>query len=299
MHRGQKMALALAAALALHFLVLRIGFAPHSEAVPLDETPEIPAVEEPGPLATEEPTPPAPIAADAARDVAWPADAPPESEAAQPLAEIAEIEPAAAEPRPEPLKPLPPPVQPTPELSQPAEPVVAAAPKPVKPKPEKAKPEQPKTPLPKPAATAQPLPKPEKPKPEVAKPKVPAATAAAAKTPAAPEAVKKPASSPAPTAGKATAAVVNADSSYANRVRQHLARFAGSLPPGANGEARVQFVVQPDGQVTNVQLVKMSGHAGLDSVALNLPTLAQPLPLPGDSPQRLEVPVQAIAAVQP
>lgn len=90
--------------------------------------------------------------------------------------------------------------------------------------------------------------------------------------------------------------VISADASYANRVRQHLARYAGALPPGASGEARVQFVVQPDGRVSNVLLVMKSGNAGLDSVALSLPTLAQPLPLPGPLPQRLEVPVQAIAA---
>ncbi|MES2682313.1 MAG: TonB family protein [Pseudomonadota bacterium] len=283
------MAMALAAALALHFVVLRIGFAPQPDAAPVDESPAIPpVVEAPSPVATEEPatTPPAPLAADAARDIAWPADPAPPPEPIQSIAEVALIEPAVTEPRPEPIKPLPPPVMPTPEASRPAEPVVAAVPKPVKPKPEKAKPQPPKPVLP-----AQPQPK----KPGVAKPKT--AVAAAAKTLAAAEAGKKPAASTA--AGKATPAVVNADSSYANRVRQHLARFAGSLPPGANGEARVQFVVQPDGQVTNVQLVKLSGHAGLDSVALNLPTLAQPLPLPGESPQRLEVPVQAIAAVQP
>ncbi|MES2885883.1 MAG: TonB family protein [Pseudomonadota bacterium] len=94
---------------------------------------------------------------------------------------------------------------------------------------------------------------------------------------------------------QAGATVISADASYANRVRQHLARYAGALPPGASGEARVQFVVQPDGRVSNVLLVMRSGNAGLDSVALSLPTLAQPLPLPGPLPQRLEVPVQAIA----
>ena len=93
-----------------------------------------------------------------------------------------------------------------------------------------------------------------------------------------------------------SAPIISADASYANRVRQHLARYAGALPPGASGEARVQFVVQPDGRVSNVLLVMRSGNAGLDSVALSLPTLAQPLPLPGPLPQRLEVPVQAIAA---
>jgi TonB family protein len=88
--------------------------------------------------------------------------------------------------------------------------------------------------------------------------------------------------------------VMNAGSAYARRVREHLAQFAGALPPGASGEARVQFVVETDGRVSDVQLVKRSGHLGLDAVALSLPEIAQPLPRPGDSPQRLEVPVQAI-----
>ncbi len=91
-------------------------------------------------------------------------------------------------------------------------------------------------------------------------------------------------------------AVEGEDSSYAQRVRRHLAGYAGALPPGASGEARVQFVVQPDGRVSNVQLVKRSGHAALDVMALSLPQQAQPLPLPGPQPQRLEVPLQAGAA---
>jgi TonB family protein len=93
--------------------------------------------------------------------------------------------------------------------------------------------------------------------------------------------------------------IASADSNYAGRVRQHLARFAGTLPQGVTGEARVQFVVQPDGQVSDVVLVKRSGHLGLDTLALNLPRQAQPLPLPGGLPQRLEVPVQAVATPTP
>ena len=94
------------------------------------------------------------------------------------------------------------------------------------------------------------------------------------------------------------AAVAPASNSYGRRVREHLARFAGNLPPGANGEARVQFVVQPDGRVSDVRLVKRSGHLGLDAVALRLPEIAQPLPSPGERAQRLEVPVQAVPQSQ-
>ena len=104
---------------------------------------------------------------------------------------------------------------------------------------------------------------------------------------------------PLPTVGESAAdapTAVSADSEYAGRVRQHLARFAGALPAGASGEVRVQFVVQLDGRVSEVFLAKRSGNAGLDAVALNLPGKAQPLPLPGAMPQRLEVPVQAIAS---
>ncbi len=107
---------------------------------------------------------------------------------------------------------------------------------------------------------------------------------------------------PAPAAGGppgAAPAVVTADNNYANRVRQHLSRFAGALPAGANGEARVQFVVQTDGRVSDVVLVRLSGNAELDAIALSLPAKSQPLPLPGAAPQRLEVPVQAIAAGPP
>lgn len=103
---------------------------------------------------------------------------------------------------------------------------------------------------------------------------------------------------PLPTVGEPGAGsptVVSGDSEYASRVRQHLARFAGALPAGAVGEARVQFVVQPDGRVSEVLLVKPSGNEGLDAVARSLPAKAQPLPLPGPEPQRLEVPVQAVA----
>lgn len=104
---------------------------------------------------------------------------------------------------------------------------------------------------------------------------------------------------PLPIAGESSAGAptpVSADSEYASLVRQHLARFAGVLPPGAAGEARVQFVVQLDGRVSEVFLAKLSGNAALDAIALSLPGKAQPLPLPGATPQRLEVPVQAIAS---
>ena len=104
---------------------------------------------------------------------------------------------------------------------------------------------------------------------------------------------------PLPTAAESAAgasAALSGDSEYANRVRQHLARFAGALPAGASGEARVRFVVQLDGRVSEVFLAKPSGNEGLDAVALSLPRKAQPLPLPGAVPQRLEVPVQAIAS---
>lgn len=105
-----------------------------------------------------------------------------------------------------------------------------------------------------------------------------------------------PASPAAAESAADASAAVSADSAYASLVRQHLARFAGALPAGASGEARVQFVVQLDGRVSEVFLAQRSGHAGLDAVALSLPSKAQPLPLPGATPQRLEVPVQAIAS---
>ena len=115
--------------------------------------------------------------------------------------------------------------------------------------------------------------------------------ATALPTPATPKAEPLPAAPPA----AAPREVSRAGSDYARQVRQHLARFAGGLPPGASGEARVQFVVAPDGRVSEVRLVKASGHLGLDAVALSLPDIAQPLPSPGETAQRLEVPVQAVA----
>ena len=195
-----------------------------------------------------------------------------ESSSVQPTAVIAEtpkplpekIEIAASEP------PAPaPPAAKSPAAV--AVPTPKALPPPVVKTPVKVEPK----PVVKPAAKPAPKP-PAKPEPKVA---VKAGDKAAKATPS----------------GK-TAAVIPANSNYANQVRQHLARFAGALPPGANGEARVQFVVQLDGRVSDVHLVKQSGNAGLDAVALNLPRQAQPLPLPGKSPQRLEVPVQAMAA---
>ena len=187
-------------------------------------------------------------------------------------------------------------------------PVVAEAPKPL---PEKIEIAASEPPTPAPPAAKPPAP-PAEPAPKVL-------PAPVVKTPVQPEpkAAVKPIAKPAPkpptkpepkaavnagdkaaktTPSGKTAAVIPANSNYANLVRQHLARYAGALPPGANGEARVQFVVQLDGRVSDVHLVKQSGNAGLDAVALNLPRQAQPLPLPGKSPQRLEVPVQAMAA---
>jgi protein TonB len=81
---------------------------------------------------------------------------------------------------------------------------------------------------------------------------------------------------------------------YAQRVRQHLASFVGPLSTGGGGEARVQFVVQPNGRVSQVELVRRSGNPALDMMALALPRKAQPLPIPEGGPQRLEVPVQAL-----
>lgn len=122
-------------------------------------------------------------------------------------------------------------------------------------------------------------------RPERAKPAAPVKTAKAVVTPPpVPEPV---------IAAPAAPAAISTDRNYASRVRQHLGRFAGALPAGASGEARVQFVVEVDGLVSDVHLVQFSGHAGLDAMALNLPTQAQPLPLPGQLPQRLEVPLQA------
>jgi len=143
-----------------------------------------------------------------------------------------------------------------------------------------------------------------KPAPKLApiKPVVAAAPAKPAKSakpdkPAKLAAAKDKSTSPkAPTGNSKTPIAISTDTGYASRVRQHLARHAGALPPGAHGEARVQFVVQVNGRVTDVHLVKFSGNAGLDAVALNLPTQAQPLPLPGPTAQRLEVPVQAMAS---
>lgn len=178
----------------------------------------------------------------------------------------------------------------TPQSDQPIEvgfqePAPEAIPEPA---PEQKAPE----PSPPAAVPAEKVAKPVIPPPEPARPKPePPPKATVKKEPANPK-TTTPAAKP---AGKA---VVNAGSDYANRVRQHLARFAAALPEGARGEARVQFVVQRDGRVSDIRLVKKSGHAGLDAVALSLPRNAQPLPLPGPVPQRLEVPVQA-AATQP
>lgn len=156
----------------------------------------------------------------------------------------------------------------------------------------------PPEPKPEPKAAAKPEPKLD------SKPVVPPSKPAvvAAKPAAKPESKPEPKPAPAKPAavasarsagGGSTVAAVMADAGYANRVRQHLGRFAGALPPGAVGEARVQFVVQPDGRVTEVQLVKRSGSSALDALALSLPVQAQPLPLPGAVPQLLEVPLQA------
>ena len=192
--------------------------------------------------------------------------------------------------------------RPEPETPQPVEPpkpklaeVAKATPPPTpvaKPAAPVAKAEAKPPPKPAPAAkppvaiaAAKPAPKPEV-KPEV-KPAAPK-----------PAAASKPSSPSGSGSAGGTVAAITADAGYANRVRQHLGRFAGALPPGAVGEARVQFVVQPDGRVTEVQLVKRSGSAGLDALALSLPVTAQPLPLPGAVPQRLEVPLQAAGPAQ-
>lgn len=82
---------------------------------------------------------------------------------------------------------------------------------------------------------------------------------------------------------------------YAKAVRAHLARYIKELPADAKGEARVQFTVGPDGRVRDVQLVKVSGHAGLDALTRALPEQAQPLPSPGSKAVRIEIPVQAAA----
>lgn len=170
---------------------------------------------------------------------------------------------------------------------------------------EVAKATPPPTPAPKPAASVAKVEAKTEPKPApAAKPPVAIAAAKPAPKPEVkpaapkPSAVSKPASPSGGGSAGGTVAAITADAGYANRVRQHLGRFAGALPPGAVGEARVQFVVQPDGRVTEVQLVKRSGSAGLDALALSLPVSAQPLPLPGAVPQRLEVPLQAAGPAQ-
>lgn len=178
--------------------------------------------------------------------------------------------------------------------AEPSKPKLAEVAEVTPPPPPEPKPE----PRPEPKAAAKPEPKLDsKPALPPSKPAVVAAKPAA-KPESKPE--PKPASAkPAAVAsarsagGGSTVAAVMADAGYANRVRQHLGRFAGALPPGAVGEARVQFVVQPDGRVTEVQLVKRSGSSALDALALSLPVQAQPLPLPGAVPQLLEVPLQA------
>lgn len=150
-----------------------------------------------------------------------------------------------------------------------------------------------------PLAEDEPEPQQEPPKAKRAeKAPAPIIAAAPAASGAEPGQPSPPVAAPLPVTGAHgdSTAVIAADSDYANRVRQHLARFAGALPPGVRGEARVQFVVQRDGRVTDVQLVRRSGHEELDALALSLPRNAQPLPLPGAVPQRLEVPVQAATA---
>ena len=103
---------------------------------------------------------------------------------------------------------------------------------------------------------------------------------------------------PAPARPVAAGSTSAADSpatlaAYAKAVRAHLARYIKELPADAKGEARVQFTVDPDGRVRDVQLVKASGHAGLDALTRALPEQAQPLPTPGGKAVRIEIPVQA------
>lgn len=80
---------------------------------------------------------------------------------------------------------------------------------------------------------------------------------------------------------------------YVDRVQRHLARYADVLPASASGVARVRFTVAPDGSVTDVVLALASGNTALDAIALALPTQAAPLPQPGLTALRLEVPIRS------
>lgn len=276
MTRQQKIIPALVVTVLLHGLLLRFGLAPKVEGLPvkIGSTQTAPA-----PSAAAEP---------AEAEIADADDTP-----------AVEQTPAALRSRPDNNQPLD---VGWAEVDQPAaKPEKPAEPTPAKPEPVAA-----------PVIAVKPAPKPEsKPAPKVepevaAKPPASEAKAvakvearpASANRPAVPA---KPAAStpdrrPAPAStGTGTRPVQTAGVDYGNRVRQHLARFAGALPAGAVGEAKVQFVVQPDGRVTDLKLVKASGHAGLDALAMSLPLNAQPLPLPGAVAQRLEVPIQAAA----
>jgi outer membrane biosynthesis protein TonB len=62
---------------------------------------------------------------------------------------------------------------------------------------------------------------------------------------------------PAAAAMPAAMTAANLDN-YARRVRSHLAKYMSELPPGAKGEARVQFTVKSDGFVSDVKLVHAS-----------------------------------------
>lgn len=247
-------------------VALTVAVAAHAAVLVYGVAPRVEGLAdgEAGPRASSEPlADEAPQSSDEDRPIDIGFDDTPEPGAAKPVElpkpRLAEV----ARPLPPPA-PAPKPVVPVAKVEPQAEPKPAAAAKP-----------------PVAVAAAKPAPKPEA-KPAAARPSAPS----------------KPATAGGQGVAGGTVAAVTADAGYANRVRQHLGRFAGALPPGAVGEARVQFVVQPDGRVTEVQLVKRSGSAGLDALALSLPVTAQPLPLPGAVPQRLEVPLQAAGPAQ-
>lgn len=228
----------------------------------------------------------------------WPHEPPPAAE--PPAAIMVELAPLPAAPEAPPIEtpPAPPMVEAKPEQVLEPEPIVEEEPLPdpvIEPPPVEWPPpvEIPELTAPVESEAVLAPPPPPKPKPKPKRKPQPKKVEKAEKTPeekvapttTAPSAVAAPrAAVNAAPVNSSTPSVSAAQQSFQGALHAHLNRHK-RYPRSAQirrqqGSPVVRFVVDGEGNVLSVQLVRSSGHDQLDQEALSLPTRASPVPAP-------------------
>ena len=205
--------------------------------------------------------------------------APPPAPAPEPVAApapLAEAEPPAEPVQPETAEAPPDPTPPEPAAPEPA-PVQEAAPDPVPPQPPAAVPPE--------ALAIRPVPRPSRRAEPASRQPLPRQTTASTDRRAAPQNPAQAEPAPRRQAAVSAGAGRRAEASYRAQVLRRI-RMTPKRPAPQPGVAVVGFSVGPSGQLDGVRVLRSSGSAALDRLALDHIRRAAPFPAPPDGAAR-------------